>query len=247
MPVLSGFTFIHNGIEGGYPFIEAIYSVWPFLDEIVVIDADSDDGTLDVLLQMGDKVRVIDARWGNRAGETLARLHAMNELCRGDVIVHFEADEVWDPNLLGVVTYQIRYGQGRDFVVYRIQVEQNFQRVRWYPWPVHRVFPRGSVKKIGESTNRHGQAMVVSADHGLLWDCTNCFRDDWLGRIKNQSILRNQEALNLLAVPNHANGPNRVDDIDQFLAQPHWTYTTSPLALPDILRPLVGRTSYAPV
>lgn len=33
---ISGFTFVHNGITGGYPFAEAISAVKPYVDELAV-------------------------------------------------------------------------------------------------------------------------------------------------------------------------------------------------------------------
>jgi hypothetical protein len=242
MTKISGFTFVHNGFEGGYPFREAVRAVLPFVDEVVAVDAASDDGTREALLKLG--CRVLDAEWGDRAGETLARLHAMNAECRGDVVLHFEADEVWDWGLASEAVHRVMQGQGQDFAVLRLQVEQNFQRVRWYPWPVHRVFPRGSVRKVGETTDRAGEATLIGAAHGFVWDCTNCFRDNWVARLRNQSALRGGEPLNLLAVPGHANEPVRADDVEAFLAQPHWEWKGTPLAVPPLLRPLVGMTRY---
>ena len=75
--MISGFTFVHNGIEGGYPFMEAVRAVQPFVDEVVAVDAESTDGTREALARL-PFVRVVDGPWGREAGETLARLHAMN-------------------------------------------------------------------------------------------------------------------------------------------------------------------------
>jgi len=238
---ISGFTFVHNAIAGGYPILEAIRAVQPFVDEIVVVDAGSTDGTGELVKSLSFPVRIVSAEWGDQAGETLARLHAMNESCEGEVIVHFEADEVWDGFLLSDAVSEVKKGN-HDVAVHRIQVEQNFQRIRWYPHPVHRVFPRGSVRKVGETTDRKADAILLSPERGLLWDCTNCFRDCWWKRLDQQSQLRGGEPLNNLAVAEHANLEQRMGA--GFLTQPHWTWTTTPLALPPILRPLVGQTSY---
>jgi hypothetical protein len=75
---------------------------------------------------------------------------------------------------------------------------------------------------------------------------TNCFRDHWAGRVGQQSALRAGERPNDLAVPVHANLEPRVGHLERFLAQEHWTWTVTPLALPDILRPLLGKTRYEP-
>ena len=159
-----------------------------------------------------------------------------------------EGDEVFDGMLLAEVARWIKAGY-HDLAVHRIQMEQNFQRVRWYPWPVHRVFPKGTVRKVGETTDRHADATVVAPEYGYLWDVTNCFRDNWVGRLDQQSKLRGGEPLNTLAVPIHtAEKPTMGDvkDWELFFNQPHWTWKRSPFDLPGPLERLVGMTKYEP-
>lgn len=243
---ISGFTYVHNALAGGYPIIEAMEAVLPFVDELVVVDAESDDGTVNLLLRYSaihKKVLVADGRWGDQAGETLARLHAMHAgLCRGNVILHFEADEVFDPQLASYACYLARQGNV-DLRFWRLQVEQNFQKCRWYPHLVHRLFPRGSVKKVGETTDRNA-GHIVEPEHGFVWDMTNCFRDHWMSRLRQQSELRGSEPLNELAVPEHANLEPKMDG--WFFDAPHWTWASTPLAIPAILKPLVGKVRYEP-
>jgi hypothetical protein len=102
---ISGFTFIHNALESGYPIIEAIRAVQPYVDEVVVVDMESADGTRELLEKIGNDfvnpygeqyapIIIIDGRWGNKAGETLREAHSKYIECSGDVIVHFEADAI---------------------------------------------------------------------------------------------------------------------------------------------------------
>jgi hypothetical protein len=63
---LSGFTFIRNGILMGYPFIESIKSALPICDEFVVVVCDSDDGTMEKLIELQSKepkIKLIDSDW----------------------------------------------------------------------------------------------------------------------------------------------------------------------------------------
>jgi glycosyltransferase involved in cell wall biosynthesis len=178
MTSISGFTFIHNALAGGYPIVEAIQSVSPFVDEVVVVDMQSTDNTRSVLEQLD--VNILNGYWGNQAGETLRQAHSKYRQCGGDVIIHFEADEVYDPFLLETIKHLIVQGV-TDIAVHRLQLEQNFQRCRWYPEPVHRVFSRLShTLKDGHTTDRHSQATILGPENGYLWDITNCFRDNWL-------------------------------------------------------------------
>lgn len=238
--MISGFTFVHNAIDGGYPIEQAIESVRPYVDEIVVADMQSTDGTRDLLFD----TRVISGVWDRKAGETLANAHRLHTKCRGDIIVHFEADEIWDPVLLQAALGYVSEGR-QDIAVYRLQLEQNFQRCRWYPEPVHRIFPKGSVVKEGHTTDRHNEAYVIRPEWGYLWDITNCFKNQWLNRIKQQAELRG-EFPNYLRVPLHTTGTNWLSDgvqIEEFLNQEHWDWNRSPFDLPDILLPLVGNAS----
>ena len=53
--MISGFTFIKNGLSLGYPFKESAESIAPLCDEIIIIvgfndpDCKKDDGTYEYL------------------------------------------------------------------------------------------------------------------------------------------------------------------------------------------------------
>jgi len=239
--VISGFTFVFNAIEGGYPVAEAIAAVRPFVGELVAVDMGSTDGTRVLLERLG--CRVLDGPcWGEGAVE---EAFAMEAECRGETVVHFQADEVYDRRLLEAVLGRLDAG-ARDLRVHRIQVEQNFQRVRWYPYPVHRVWRRGTVRPThgAMTTDRDGEAETIPPEEGLLWDCAACFRGNWAARRRNQAAAwRHQRCLR---VARHFAEPNEYTDEVAFLAEPQWAWTRSPLDLPDVLKPLVGMERYRP-
>lgn len=262
MKTISGFTFIHNAIESGYPIVEAIRSVQSYVNEIVIVNMQSTDNTQAVLDKMastcieGDRtisctcptIRTINGFWGQQAGETLRQAHNLHKECTGDIILHFEGDEVYSPELLENIIHLL--GQGvEDIAVYRLQLEQNFQRCRWYPEPVHRVFPRLSyTRKEGHTTNRHDQAAVLGPQCGYLWDITNCFRDNWLARIKKQAELWKRDPQYIMT-PVHATLQAEISEADAqrwLYGGRHWEWTNTPFAIPDILKPLVGMTKYEP-
>ncbi len=246
MTKISGFTFIHNAIDGGLPIVEAIKAVRPYVDEVVVVDMQSTDRTREVLEWL--EVRIVDSGWGDKAGETLREAHSQYTKCEGDVIVHFEADEVFDDSLIKGIRGNILGAGITDIAVHRLQTEQNFQRVRWYPEIVHRVFPNHSqTRKDGHTTNRHDLAYVMSPEDGFLWDCTNIFRDNFLDRIRNQSMLWN-ESPQYRMVPLHCLHEVELSEgqAKLRLEDRHWTWKTTPLNIPEILKPLVGMTKYEP-
>jgi len=260
--MISGFTYIHNALKAGIPIRESIKAVLTYVDEVVVVDAESNDGTREAILKMCTyscqknylemetlkPLRIIDAKWGTDGGETLKRLHAMNIECKGDVIVHFEADEVFDDKLISIIKDCYQDDDFGGYQVYRLQVEQNFQRIRWHPELVHRVFKKGTITKNGHTTNSPSNS-YMPAKCGFLWDVTNCFRDNWLARVDQQAKLRSgteTPETNYRMVPLHFNEPielTREQAIER-LKEPHWTWAETPLNIPEILKPLVGRVCY---
>src|SRR5207249_1691320 len=96
---ISGFTFIRNGVELGYPFAPSIRSLLPLCDEIIVNVPRSADNTLERVRAIGDpKIRVIESEWDETLRQDgLALSHHTNlalRECAGDWCVYIQADEV---------------------------------------------------------------------------------------------------------------------------------------------------------
>lgn len=61
---VCGFTFIKNAIQFDYPVVEAIQSILPLCDEVVVAVGDSGDDTRGLISRIGSgKIRIIDTVW----------------------------------------------------------------------------------------------------------------------------------------------------------------------------------------
>lgn len=98
---ISGFTFIRNALIYDYPIVEAIKSILPLCDEVVVAVGNSDDNTL-ALIQSIDptKIKIIETIWddslreGGRvlAVETDKAFHAISH--ESDWAVYIQGDEV---------------------------------------------------------------------------------------------------------------------------------------------------------
>jgi glycosyltransferase involved in cell wall biosynthesis len=68
---VSGFTFIRNAVKYDYPVVESIKSLLPLVDELIVAVGNSDDGTREMIENIGDaKIKIIDTIWddSNRSG-----------------------------------------------------------------------------------------------------------------------------------------------------------------------------------
>jgi Glycosyl transferase family 2 len=102
---LSGYTVTYNCIKQSYPLLASIRSMLGFCDEVIVIDAGSSDGTVDLLNEISradSRLRVIQEsvdfshpRWAlHLIGSLKARARM---LCRGEYLWEMDADEVVGP------------------------------------------------------------------------------------------------------------------------------------------------------
>ncbi|MCW3075064.1 MAG: glycosyltransferase family 2 protein [Flaviaesturariibacter sp.] len=60
---VTGFSFIRNAIKFQYPIVEAIRSILPLCDEVVVAVGNSEDETRALVEAISPKVRIIDTVW----------------------------------------------------------------------------------------------------------------------------------------------------------------------------------------
>ncbi len=73
---VSGFTFVRNAILYDYPIVEAIQSILPVCDEVVVAVGRSDDDTLELIKSIDSpKIRILETVWDDslrEGGQVLA-------------------------------------------------------------------------------------------------------------------------------------------------------------------------------
>ena len=61
---VSGFTIIKNAVINGYPIVEAITSILPVVDEMIVLIGDCDDDTQGLIEAIGDpKIKIHHSVW----------------------------------------------------------------------------------------------------------------------------------------------------------------------------------------
>jgi len=60
---VCGFSFVRNGVKFDYPFEEAIRSILPVCDEVIVAVGNSDDDTLARVKAIDPKIKVIETIW----------------------------------------------------------------------------------------------------------------------------------------------------------------------------------------
>lgn len=100
---ISGFTFIRNGVELGFPFEESIRSLLPLVDEFVIAVGRSSDDTLARIHAIEDsKIRVIETIWNERMADR-GFVYAQQKMiaqyaCTGDWAFYLEGDEIVHEN-----------------------------------------------------------------------------------------------------------------------------------------------------
>jgi hypothetical protein len=99
---VSGFTFIRNALKLDYPIKEAILSILPLCDEVLVAVGNSDDETLTYIKNIAsDKIKIIETVWDDtlRKGgvvlalETDKALAAVNP--EADWCIYVQGDECY--------------------------------------------------------------------------------------------------------------------------------------------------------
>jgi glycosyltransferase involved in cell wall biosynthesis len=105
---ISGFSFARNAVKLDYPLREALLSVLPVVDELVVAVApgDPDDDTRGLVASIGDpRVRVVDAVWDDarRQGIYADLTNVALDACTGDWCLYIQADEAVHEDDLPVI------------------------------------------------------------------------------------------------------------------------------------------------
>jgi len=96
---ISGFTFARNLIRLDYPFIEAIRSILPIVDEFIVNVGPDEDGTLEAVEAIGDaKIKIVRSQWNQNFPQGGYVLTQQTNIalfnCTGDWAFCIQADEI---------------------------------------------------------------------------------------------------------------------------------------------------------
>ena len=101
---VSGFAFIRNAEKYDYPIVEAISSILPLCDEVVVAVGNSEDATRNLVEALGPKIRIIDTVWDDelREGGRVLALETDKALAAiapdADWAIYIQGDECFHEN-----------------------------------------------------------------------------------------------------------------------------------------------------
>lgn len=137
---LTGFSFIKNAVKFQYPIVEAISSILPLCDEVVVAVGNSDDGTRELVAAIHPtKIRILDTVWDEglkEGGRVLAsetdkafkEISAASDWCiyiQGDEVMHEDGHEevrqamaTWkdDPRVDGLLFKYVHFFGSYEYV-----------------------------------------------------------------------------------------------------------------------------------
>lgn len=97
---ISGLSFIRNGVALDYPFTEAIRSILPLVDEMIVVVGRSEDGSREAVEAIRDpRIRIVDSEWHPSITPRSSILAQQTNLgllnCSGDWVVYVQGNELF--------------------------------------------------------------------------------------------------------------------------------------------------------
>ena len=260
---VSACVFIRNCFDGAFCLFESMASILPFVSEFIVMDLGSNDGTLELLLDIekeNDKVKIIGKEWPEIDAGVFATLaNELIDICQYDNVLYYQADEIFHQDLLKRMESEFEQGHF-DLSFWRIQYRDNFQRVKWFPHFVHRVGKKDRFHFVGDGMNsdRFMDAKLCSVYDGgyfLRWgdmgqDGIKPFVNDMITDVSLVGGFRdNIIERRLLHAPfwheePHIEGVPGTEWAEKAIQNEDWTKPESPYNLPHILKWHIGRVRY---
>lgn len=196
---LTVFSIIRNGIQNGYPFVEA-YGCWlKFCDRLFILEGCSTDGTdlvLRELARLSPKVTVVSSRWPARraGGSAIAEFtDAARALAARDAdrLMYIQADEIYTRSQREMIRGWDRAGRALEFAGC-INFWNSLTRVLAddIPWRYVRLFPADApARSLGDGYSFDlGGVPITGSDECILhygW----CFPVNILQKHLNHAVL----------------------------------------------------------
>lgn len=173
---LSGFTFIKNGEKLGYPYLEAILSILPICDEVIVVVGKSEDDTKAHILNLKNpKIKIIDTVWDEnlrKNGEILAQQTNIGlEKITSDWAIYIQGDEVLHEKDYETILFEINKNHDNSKVEALLFNYKHFygsyqwlgNSLRWYRKEIRVVRNKINIKsyKDAQGFRRNNQKLCV--------------------------------------------------------------------------------------
>lgn len=183
-PKISAACFIRDNQVGAFCLWESLCTFLPLVDEYVILDFGSTDGTLELLFRLAKqnpKIKVHQRKFaeGEIAREREKIFATMaNEvigLCQFDVILYHQADEIAHEDLIPKIQAELEKPIGEDWrglSFIRYQLQENFQRMKWLPHVVKRFGLKKDFLFVGDGMNaeKYGDGILVGDVPMCEWE-----------------------------------------------------------------------------
>lgn len=182
---ISGFTFVRNAVKMDYPVREAIRSMLPLCDEVIVMVGNSDDGTRELIEYIGDgKIKIFDSVWDDnlREGGSVLAVETDKAFAhispRADWAIYIQADECLhedgyaairnamqkykdDKNVEGLLVNYRHFYSSYDYI---------FDSRKWYRREVRIIKNDTSIHsyKDAQGFRKNGQKLKVKLTGGIM-------------------------------------------------------------------------------
>lgn len=280
-PKLSAAVFIRDNDLGAFCLWESMATLIPLVDEYIVYDFGSTDGTRKTLETLAGRNKKIVPVYGPfpvnektgkvDAGSFATLANTVVSMCKNDLVIYHQADEIWHENLVRLMMGRINKEahsnssefQGLSF--WRYQLKENFQKFKWFPHLVKRLVWKHHIVENtnpfdGDGMNTTRQADVCGhfdGGWGQKWDTV--FRPAPHTLPGHEMILdvsRNGGFLENIVKKSTLHGPfwNENPNVDgrpvlewyenELRTNTNWYKQWSPFEIPEIMKGHLGEDTY---
>jgi len=250
---ISAVQVVHNGIDLGYPFVEAITQVIPHVDEFVVVEAGSIDGTMDVLRRLAEKysnLRIEYIFWPLVKVMGVAIGMAQNQalrFCRGDYVLLVQADELWhNRSIVELRSLIDSYPKIKSFSFPFNHIYYNFQKIITkdiYSSAIRLVKNSPDLRSEGDGWTLCGPILPTHLATLLVPIChvgSVGVRSVWRKLINHSHLYPElkEYAVSAEWARQGLEGSRPLDDFEKIKTTPY------PELIPDIIKPMIGCDEY---
>lgn len=256
-PHVAAFMVVKNGVRLGYPFIEAIRCVMPFVDHFWVSDGYSDDDTMQYLEQLAyyhPMVHTIRHRWPENQPSGFA-IGSVTNLLMDDLrdlgyewLWYVQADELWRPEYAFKALQLVYAGKHDGIQVNYLHLQKNFQELQFppgkesYTKAIRIMRNRPYIRSHRDAWTFEGCRNVTECQGGRVVHANSTWWEHWAAKARNHADLLYTD-LPFYAV----SAEEREREMANAIEIPEiWTRTDSPFAadLPEWIKPTLGWSKY---
>lgn len=228
MNKVSAVTAVYNAINGHMCLFENLINMSTLMDEILIVDLSSDDGTYEKLLQIAEtnlKFTILSSEKPNSFEDFESEMNNAISSARHERVIYFFANEVFPINLIAEIRKLFNDGY-INMIFWEIEYKTNFQDIGKLPYLVRRTGWREHLSLNSPTT---GDVVLVSDMKWEEWteNEVNKYFNDLIINITPETAFVNQGYMK-----NY--NPN----------DPGWMTSQTKFNLPPVLKHHVGQTKY---